>query len=215
MKKILYTIYLFVCLFRSFLYTKMGFSLSFLQNSSVSEDFKVASKSYLIAKPLTFTWRIKTAPLQHLLTGEMYFVSYKKGPLSKINRATNMNLKTHSSIHSYRHVHALRWENDVPLLKCYWTFTCSSACYDILPECASFITSPEECRTSAFLTKYCRMSCSLCGKCFLFLFLFFFFTQLKYILDQLLLLKSCNCKKRSISRPFLKCVAAWALWWLF
>ena len=70
---------IFVCLFVfSLLYTKMGFSLSFLQNSSVSEDFKVASKS----------WRIKTAPLQHLgrfqsLTGEMYFVSYKKGPLSK------------------------------------------------------------------------------------------------------------------------------------
>ena len=120
--------------------------------------------------------------------------------------------KKNSSIHSYRHVHALRWENDVPLLKYYWTFTCSSACYDILPECASFITSPEECRTSAFLTKYCRMSCSLCGKCFFFCF---FFTQLKYILDQLLLLKLCNCKKRSISRPFLKCVAAWVLWWLF
>ena len=84
--------------------------------------------------------------------------------------------KKNSSIHSYRHVHTLRWENDVPLLKCYWTFTCSSACYDILPECASFITSPEECRASAFLTKYCRMSCSLCGKCFLFLFLFFFYT---------------------------------------
>ena len=48
--------------------------------------------------------------------------------------------------------------------------------------------------------------------CFCFCF---FFTQLKYILDQLLLLKLCNCKKRSISRPFLKCVAAWALWWLF
>lgn len=46
----------------------------------------------------------------------------------------------------------------------YCPRTCGyCSCYDILPECASFITSPEECRTSAFLTKYCRMSCSLCA----------------------------------------------------
>ena len=44
------------------------------------------------------------------------------------------------------------------------TFFIFPGCDDILPDCLTYITNVNQCQSSPFFAKYCRKSCSFCGR---------------------------------------------------